>query len=136
MSGRAGAVPVAAVTIHLQNSTQRSLNGDGKGSNAALNFNTVFLLKQQRRCVFTCASVSLTGENVSAYSGVQPSFLRHQGGARTPHPGPSQVLHLIKFDQQHQHIRIVSKNYLRCFLRYYLIEYNKNNSGLPLDLRG
>lgn len=36
-----------------------------------------------------------TGESISTESCVQPAFLRNQGGARTPHPGPSQVLHLI-----------------------------------------
>lgn len=35
-----------------------------------------------------------TGEAVFTRSGVQSSFSRHQGGARTPHPGPPQVLHL------------------------------------------
>lgn len=44
--------------------------------------------------IYACALFS-TGKNISTYFGVQSSFLRHQGGARTPHPGPSQVLHLI-----------------------------------------
>lgn len=113
--------------IQLQNCMQRSISVDGGEAIVCLCIWNTIARKDDMLlwCViFMCVRVHFffclfsTGENISTYFGVQPSFLRHQGGARTPHPGPPQVLHHINvfISKIKQHQNLIFKTEFNKFL--------------------